>query len=110
LHKNDWGKNNMRKQDKIIIWPVYFDSSRSRTDGRRVPKAVSVVSPRATEVQEAAQKLGFTCEVVPDVAYPKTSSIKTGMLLVEKKGSKNQTLAMIGKQLLKMRSTSQAKV
>lgn len=103
-------KNNMRKQDKIIIWPAYFDSSRSRTDGRRVPKAVSVVTPRATEVQEAAQKLGLTCELVPEVAYPKTSWIKTGMLLVEKKGSKSQTLTMIGKQLSKMRSTSQAKV
>ena len=100
----------MRKQDKIIIWPVYFDSSRTRKDGRRIPKAASIVSPRASEVQEAAQKLSLTCEVIPDVAYPKASWAKTGMLLVGKKGSKSQTLTMIGKQLLKMRSISQAKV
>jgi signal recognition particle subunit SRP19 len=100
----------MRKQDKIIIWPAYFDSLRSRANGRKVAKTVAVVSPRTTEVQEAAQKLGLICEVVPEVAYPKTSWIKTGLLLVEKKGSKNQTLTMIAKQLSKMRSTSQAKV
>jgi signal recognition particle subunit SRP19 len=100
----------MRKQDKIIIWPAYFDSSRSRLDGRRVPKSLSVAIPKITEVKEAAEKLGLVCELVPDAGYSKTPWIKTGMLLVEKKESKSQTITMIGKQVLKMRSVvTQAK-
>jgi signal recognition particle subunit SRP19 len=100
----------MRKQDKVIIWPAYFDSSRSRLDGRRVPKNLSVASPRITEVKEAAEKLGLSCELVPDAGYAKTPWVKTGLLLVEKKGSKHQTVTMIGRQVLKMRSAvAQAK-
>jgi signal recognition particle subunit SEC65 len=61
-------------------------------------------------VKEAAEKLGLVCELVPGAGYSKTPWIKTGMLLVEKKESKSQTITMIGKQVLKMRSVvTQAK-
>ena len=99
----------MRKQDKIIIWPAYFDSSRSRLGGRRVPKNLSVASPRITEVKEAVEKLGLSCELVPDAGYSKTPWLKTGMILVKKKGSKSQIILHIAKQLLKMRSTRELK-
>ena len=99
----------MRKQDKIIIWPAYFDSSRSRIDGRRVAKGVSVASPKITEIKEAVEKLGLSCELFPDAGYPKMPWVKAGMLLVEKKRSKSQTITMIGRQLLKIRSASQTK-
>ena len=97
----------MRKQDKVIMWPAYFDSSKSRVEGRRVAKTIAVASPRIAEIKEAADKLGFSSELVPDSGYPKMPHVKAGMLLVEKKGSKNQTVNMIGKQLLKMRSIAQ---
>jgi signal recognition particle subunit SRP19 len=96
----------LRKQDKVIIWPAYFDVVRSREDGRRVPKSIAVVSPKIAEVKEAAEKLSLTCEVFPEAGYPKTSWLKTGMVLVEKKGSKNQTITMIAKQLSNMRSVA----
>jgi signal recognition particle subunit SRP19 len=99
----------MRKQDKIIIWPAYFDSSRSRIDGRRIVKSVSVASPKIAEIKEAVEKLGLSCELVPDVGYPKMPWVKAGMLLVEKKRSKSETITMIGRQLLKIRSASQTK-
>jgi signal recognition particle subunit SRP19 len=96
----------MRKQEKIIIWPSYFDSARSRIDGRRISRSLAVATPRITEVKEAAEKLGLACELVPDAGYSKTPWLKTGMLLVEKKGSKNQTISMIAKQLLRIRSAA----
>jgi signal recognition particle subunit SRP19 len=95
----------MRKQEKIIVWPVYLDSSKSRCDGRRVPKNVAVSLPRVAEVKDAAEKAGLKCEFVPDVGYPKTPWLKMGMVLVEKKGSKNQTIMTIAKQLAKTRAT-----
>jgi signal recognition particle subunit SEC65 len=96
----------MRKQEKIIIWPSYFDMVRTRADGRRVSKSLAVAVPRISEVKEAAEKLGLACELVPDAGYSKTPWVKTGMLLVEKKGSKNQTIDLIAGQLLKMRAAA----
>jgi len=96
----------MRKQDKIIIWPAYFDSTKTRGDGRRVPKSLAVYSPKVLEIKEAVEKLGLSYEVVLDVGYPKTPWLKTGMLLVTKKESKEKVIRKIGKQLLKIRSAT----
>jgi len=99
----------MRKQDKAIIWPAYFDQAKTRKKGRRVPKNIAVQSPKILEIQEAAQKLSLKPEVVLDKGFPKTPWAKTGMLLVEKKGSKEQVISRIAKQLLKTRSETPKK-
>ena len=95
----------MRKQNRIILWPVYFDSTKTRGEGRKVPKNLAVPSPKITELKEAVEKLGFKNEVVLEVSYPKKPWLKTGMLLVEKREPKNQMLKKIAKQLLKTRRT-----
>jgi signal recognition particle subunit SRP19 len=100
----------MRKQDKIIIWPVYFDSARTRRDGRRVPKNLAVSSPKIAEVKEAADKIGLSTEFVADVGYSKIPWLKTGMILVQKKGSKEQMVTSVAKQLLKNRSSQVVKL
>ena len=94
----------MRKQEEIIIWHAYFDANKTRKRGRRVPKNIAVPSPKMLEIQEAAQKLGLKNELVADKGYPKTPWYKPGMLLVEKKGSKEQIINRIAKQLLKTRN------
>jgi len=99
----------MRKQDKIIIWPAYFDSTKTRSDGRRIPKSLAVPSPKILEVKEAAEKLGLDYELVLDAGYPKTPWLKTGMLLVTKKETKKQIIKKIAKQLLKIRSAAKTK-
>jgi signal recognition particle subunit SRP19 len=95
---------DMRKQDKAIIWPAYFDQAKTRKEGRRVPKSLAVQSPKIMEIEEAAEKLGLKHEVAVEAGYPKTPWVKTGMILVEKKGAKEQTIKKIAKQLLKVRS------
>jgi signal recognition particle subunit SRP19 len=94
----------MRKQDKAIIWPAYFDSGKTRMEGRRVAKNMAVQSPKILEIQEAAAKLGLEHETVPDKGYPKTPWNKAGMMLVEKIGSKEQVIKGLAKQLLKARN------
>jgi signal recognition particle subunit SRP19 len=94
----------MRKQDKIIIWPAYFDQAKTRKNGRRVTKNLTVQSPKILEIQEAAQKIDLEFEVVADKGYPKMPWAKTGMLLVEKKRSKEHVINRIAKQLLKARN------
>jgi signal recognition particle subunit SRP19 len=99
----------MRQQDKIIVWPAYFDSTKSRKDGRRVPKNIAVPFPKIGEVKDAAEKLGLPYELVADSGYSKTPWMKTGMVLVKKKGSKVQVIFSIAKQICKIRSTSVSK-
>ena len=99
----------VRQQDKIIIWPAYFDSTKTRNDGRRVPRNLAVPFPKIVEVKEAAEKLGLTHELVSDVGYAKMPWLKTGMILVKKKGSKGQTILLIARQLMKTRSVPTVK-
>jgi len=100
----------MRQQDKAIIWPVYFDATKTRKDGRRVAKNLAVLSPKASEIIEAAGKLHFECELVPDTGYAKTPWLRPGMVLVRKgKESKEQTIQRIARQLQKLRSTAPTK-
>jgi signal recognition particle subunit SRP19 len=94
----------MRKQDKAIVWPAYFDQAKTRKEGRRVPKNLAVQSPKILEIEKAAEKLGLKHEIAMEAGYPKTPWVKTGMIMVEKKGSKEQTIKKIAKQLLKIRS------
>jgi len=94
----------MRKQDKAIIWPAYFDQTKTRKNGRRVPKNLAVPSPKIEEIHEAAGKLGLKNEVVATTGYPKTPWQKTGSILVEKKSPKEQILKKLAKQLVKARS------
>jgi signal recognition particle subunit SRP19 len=96
----------MRQQDKVIIWPAYFDSTKTRADGRRVPKSLAVSLPRIAEVKDAADKLHLECDLVPDVAYPKAPWTKTGMLLVKKEEPKENIIRNIAKQLVKIRSSA----
>jgi signal recognition particle subunit SRP19 len=93
----------MRKQNKIIIWPVYFDSNKTRTGGRKVPKNLAVSAPKIGELQRVAKRLDLQPEIVPDAAYPSSPWIKTGLLTVTKKESKDKTLNKIAKELSDLR-------
>lgn len=45
------------------LYPVYFDATRSREEGRRVSKALAVQNPLAREIAEALQHIGGTLGV-----------------------------------------------
>jgi len=97
----------MRKQDKAIIWPAYFDVAKTRDKGRRVPKNMAVPNPKIEELQTAAGRLGLKNEIVAQTSYPKSPWQKTGSILVEKKTPKEQIIKNLAKQLMKIRSESQ---
>ena len=95
---------NMRKLDKAIIWPIYFDASKTRKQGRRVPKNLAVQSPKIQELKEAVDKLGLKNEVNLEAHFPKAHWVKTGMLFVEKKEAKEKIIKKIAKQLVKIKN------
>jgi len=96
----------MRKQEKAIVWPAYFDQTKTRKEGRRVSRNLSVPYPKIEEIQEAAQKLGLKTQVVVDTGFPKTPWQKTGMIKVEKKMAKEQIIDNIARRLVKARITA----
>ncbi|MCJ7613972.1 signal recognition particle protein Srp19 [Candidatus Bathyarchaeota archaeon] len=93
----------MRKQNKIFLWSVYFDSSKTRNEGRRVPKKLAVSSPKLEELQSAAKKLGLQPEAVVDAAHPCSPLRKTGLLILPKTEPKGKTLKKIAKELSSLR-------
>jgi len=93
----------MRKQNKIVLWPVYFDSTKTRLEGRKVPKSLATPSPRLEEIRKAMERVGLRPEIVPDAVYPSVPWQKTGLFVVPKKGSKVKTLRKIAKELLDVR-------
>lgn len=53
------------------IYPIYFDKSRTRAEGRRVSKELAVESPLAREMADAAANLGLRTVFEPDKTHPK---------------------------------------
>ncbi|TKA71061.1 hypothetical protein B0A55_07237 [Friedmanniomyces simplex] len=72
-------ERDAREQSKTFqcIYPVYFDSSRSREQGRRVRKEDAVANPLAREIVDALQWIGnsrgLPLQIVfePDKGHPK---------------------------------------
>jgi signal recognition particle subunit SRP19 len=98
----------VKKLDKAIIWPIYFDSAKTRKKGRRVSKNLAVQSPKITELKEATDKLGLKNEINLEAHFPKMPWAKTGMLLVEKKEAKEKIIQKIAKQLMKIKNQQQS--
>lgn len=51
------------------IYPVYFDSTRSREDGRRVRKENAVPNPLARDIVDALQHIGNTQSIPFQIAF-----------------------------------------
>ena len=98
----------MRKSNNVIIWPVYFDVAKSKSEGRRVPKSVAVISPKILEIKEAADRLELQNDVNPTAGYPKTPWLKMGMLTVKKNEPKEQIVLKLATQLANIKTQQQA--
>ena len=88
-----------RQDDKYIIYPLYFDSSISRKDGRRIPIKLSVEKPLISEISVAAKNLGFQPILENDCSHPKKSWKNEGRILVDKEDSKQSMILQIAKSL-----------
>ena len=53
------------------IYPVYFDSTRSRAEGRRVGRDLAVSNPLAAEIAAACQRLGLNPVLEATKIHPK---------------------------------------
>lgn len=53
------------------LYPVYFDKTRSRAEGRKVGAELAVENPLARDIVDAVQMLGLKAGLEPEKLHPK---------------------------------------
>ena len=87
---------------RVVVWPVYIDSSASRGEGRKIPLRDAVRRPRVEEIVEAAERLGLHPEV-EEARYPRNWLDQKKRVIVDKAGSKLETLRLIAREVARLR-------
>lgn len=82
-----------------MVWPIYFDSTRSRRDGRMVSAQEGVKEPTLDDIITAALKAGLKPEIEREKRHPKTWHESSGRILILKKGPKSAALKKIARSL-----------
>lgn len=88
-----------RDDNTYVIYPVYFDSTVSRLNGRRVAKKHAVEKPSVETIAKAAKSLGLTALIEKDAVYSSTPWKTDGRVLIEKKGPKTKLLMQLANRL-----------
>jgi len=78
-----------------VIWPEYFDRSRSRSQGRKVSSSQAIANPDLDKLEKAISQLGLEYRVEADKSYPSNWWEKKGRIRVERTDSKSELLADI---------------
>ena len=90
----------MRKlKDRIIIWPVYLDATKTTREGRRLPKRIALYSPTVQEVFDATKLLKLDPELRRDACHPRSWWTKSGYVIANRIGSKRETLRTLARKI-----------
>jgi len=89
-----------KDEDKYVVWPIYFDKSVSRLNGRKVAKKHAVEKPNAEAIAKAAKSLGLHPVLEKESIYPARRWKKEGRVLIDKKDSKSKLLVQIANRLV----------
>lgn len=92
----------MRLRGKVI-YPSYFDLKLSRSEGRRVPRNLSVKGPSLQELVNALRSLSMRFEVEKDKKRPSRWYKSEGRVLVYYEGKKEQLLRMLAAEMVRQR-------
>ncbi len=87
------------EERRLVLWPVYFDKAKSRSEGRRVPLELAVEKPTAELIRKAAEKAGYKAELDPNAAHPATWFEYRGRVFVYTNERKTEVLRKVAAQL-----------
>jgi signal recognition particle subunit SRP19 len=91
---------------RIIVWPANLDSSKSRSEGRKVAKGSGIPAPRLDEINEAAKRLSLEAELMPRKSRPRSSWEKGGYAILAKNEPKTSLLRSLAGELKKSRAAA----
>lgn len=99
--------------ETMIIWLANIDASRSRSDGRKMPKGLALSSPDLKELSKAAHNLGLTSQREPGKLYPKDRACGNdpldGRLVIAKRHTKQKTLRILADEVRRIRKERREK-
>lgn len=95
-----------KRDGYLVIWPQYFDATRSRKDGRRVSKLNSVPSPSTAEIALISRYVKLSPRLDEKATHPSLPWEKCSRVLLRrptikgKRISKQRLLRILGKRLV----------
>ena len=89
----------MRRRDEIVLWPAYFDLTKTRSQGRRVPRRLAKANPSIDDIAKALESLSVPYRIVRDAAYPRVPYERKGMILVKKIMPKNKFIKEVAAKI-----------
>ena len=93
----------MKLDGKILVWPANLDSTKTRLEGRKIPKGQSVQAPRVDELAEVARRLSIQAEVTPQKSRPRIWWERTGYITVPKT-PRTELLRSLASEVRKIRA------
>ena len=89
----------------VIFWKNYFDSKKTRSEGRRLPKNLALDKVTTKEIAKSARRLGYKAEVEGNYKYPRTWWEDPGRVIIDTKGKKkSKVLLEVAREIRKLRS------
>jgi signal recognition particle subunit SRP19 len=98
----------MKSKDEYVLWPIYFDLSKTRKEGRKVSKALAIENPSLQKIYEVATKLNLNPVEERDSRYPRFWWDKSGKILVDKKDRKYNLILDIARELKRPNEKSES--
>jgi len=90
----------------LIFWKNYFDSKKTRSEGRRLSKKLAIDKVSTKEIAKAARRLGYKAEIEGNYRYPRTWWEEPGRVIIETKGKKkSKVLLEVAREIRKIRGT-----
>jgi signal recognition particle subunit SRP19 len=88
----------------VVLYPLYFDGTVSRHEGRRVPATVAVRDPSLEELAQAARRNDYRVEIEPEAAHPRRPAKREGRILIVGGGTKTAIVHAVAEELKAQRS------
>jgi signal recognition particle subunit SRP19 len=92
-----------KEDDKLVLWPEYFDKSLTKNKGRRVPIKLAIKNPTVEEIAKAAKRLKLNPKIESGRAYPGRWWRKSGRVLVKTKAHKTKIIRQVAIVIKKYR-------
>ena len=97
------------KDDTYTIWPAYIDASKTRSNGRKIPRKIAIENPTVREIYLVAQAFKYEPILNSSARYSRAWWEEPGYVKIIKKDKKNKALQKIALGVKKLRTRLQEK-